>query len=274
MTGDAFMKLVSNSAVVTGGAQGIGLGIASQLMMEGTNVLLFDREEETVRAAAEQLNRSMDGYARVVPFTGDVTRADDVTRGLEAATRELGPPGILVNNAGVATLARIVDMTEEEFDRVLDVSLKGAFLFTRAFARALIATKQPGAIVNVSSLNQFAATDGFAHYCAAKAGLGQFTQVAAAELGRYGIRVNAVAPGSTRTPALSPLLAGPMGAEFLARTPLGRMGEPDDVAKVVAFLCSDYGAWVTGDTISVDGGQHIRGLHSYWDTVIKMKQGS
>ena len=124
-------------------------------------------------------------------------------------------------------------------------------------------------IVNVSSLNYTTATDGLAHYSAAKAGVSQFTEVVAAEVGRYGIRVNAVAPGSTRTPLTEEngLLEGKIGEEFLDRTPLGRTGEPEDVAKVVAFLLPDYGRWITGETICVDGGQYIRGLHSYWDVL-------
>ena len=111
-------------------------------------------------------------------------------------------------------------------------------------------------IVNVSSLNYTTATDGLAHYSAAKAGVSQFTEVVAAEVGRYGIRVNAVAPGSTRTPLTEEngLLEGKIGEEFLDRTPLGRTGEPEDVAKVVAFLLPDYGRWITGETICVDGG--------------------
>ncbi|PTL75860.1 SDR family NAD(P)-dependent oxidoreductase [Vitiosangium sp. GDMCC 1.1324] len=264
------MKLVSGSAIVTGAGQGIGLGIASRLMRDGANVLLFGRTREKVEAAAEQLNRTAEGRTRAVPFAGDVVRVEDVTRAIEVATREFGLPGILVNNAGTATITPILDLSEEDFERVVDINLKGPFLFTRELARALVKAKQPGSIVNISSLNQTAVTDGLAHYCASKAGLANFSKVAASELGRYGIRVNVVAPGAILTPLAegAGLMQGPMGREFLAHTPLGKTcGEPEDVAKVVSFLCSDLASWITGDTLAVDGGNHIRGLHSYADTL-------
>jgi glucose 1-dehydrogenase len=264
------MKLISSSAIVTGAAQGIGLGIASRLMRDGANVLVFGRTQAKVEEAAEQLNRAAEGRTRAVPFTGDVSRADDVARGLETATRELGLPGILVNNAGTATLAPFIDLPEADFEQVMDVNLKGPFLFMQAFARALIAAKKPGAVVNISSLNQVAVTDGLAHYCASKAGLANLSKVAASELGRYGIRVNVVAPGAILTPLAegAGLMQGRMAEEFLAHTPLGKPhGSPADVAGVVSFLCSEDASWMTGDTLSVDGGNHIRGLHSYWDTL-------
>jgi glucose 1-dehydrogenase len=263
------MKLVSSSAIVTGAGQGIGLGIAERLMRDGANVLLFNRTREKVEAAAEKLNRTMEGRARAVPFVGDVVRAEDVERAVEAATREFGVPGILVNNAAVGTLSLIADMPEEDFDRTLAINLKGPFLFTKAVARALIAAKQPGSIVNISSLNQTAVTDGLAAYCASKAGLANLTKVAASELGRHGIRVNVVAPGVIRTPLTEGggFLEGEMAKQVLIRTPLGKaFGEVEDVAKVVSFLCSDLASWITGDTLAVDGGNHIRGLHSYADT--------
>ncbi|QSQ25525.1 SDR family oxidoreductase [Pyxidicoccus parkwayensis] len=264
------MKLISSSAIVTGAGQGIGLGIASRLMRDGANVLLFGRTASKLEAAAEELNRAMEGRTRAVALAGDVVRSQDVARAIEVATREFGLPGILVNNAGTATLRPVLELPEAEFDDIMDINLKGPFLFTQALAKALVAAKQPGSIVNISSLNQLAVTDGLAHYCASKAGLANFTKVAASELGRYGIRVNVVAPGAIRTPLaeMAGLMQGPMGREFLAHTPLGKMcGEPEDVAKVVSFLCSDLASWMTGDTLSVDGGNHIRGLHSYADTL-------
>ncbi|WP_224373042.1 SDR family NAD(P)-dependent oxidoreductase [Hyalangium versicolor] len=264
------MKLISTSAIVTGAAQGIGTGIASRLMRDGANVLIFGRTQAKVEAAAEQLNRAAEGGVRAVPFAGDVCRADDIARGLETATREFGVPGILINNAGTATLCPLIDMPEADFEHVLDVNLKGPFLFLKAFARALIAAKQPGAVVNISSLNQTAVTDGLAHYCASKAGLANLSKVAASELGRYGIRVNVVAPGVISTPLADGvgLTRGRMAEEFLAHTPLGKKcGTAEDVAGVVSFLCSEDASWITGDTLAVDGGNHIRGLHSYWDTL-------
>ncbi|NMO18237.1 SDR family oxidoreductase [Pyxidicoccus fallax] len=272
------MKLVSSSAIVTGAGQGIGLGIAARLMQDGANVLLFGRTKEKVETAAAELNRVMEGRTRAVAFTGDVVRSEDVARAVEVATREFGIPGILVNNAGTATLAPLIDMPEADFDMVMDINLKGPFLFTQAVAKALVAAKLPGSIVNITSINQMCATDGLGHYCASKAGLANLSKVAASELGRYGIRVNVVAPGAIRTPLaeMAGLMQGTMLQEFIARTPLGKgHGEPEDVAKVVSFLCSDLASWVTGDTLIVDGGNHIRGLHSYADSlgITKPAQG-
>ncbi|MDC0707751.1 SDR family NAD(P)-dependent oxidoreductase [Stigmatella sp. ncwal1] len=264
------MKLVSTSAIVTGAGQGIGLAIAARLMGDGANVLLFGRTREKVEVAAEGLNRTLAGRTRAVPFVGDVVRAADVSQAIETATREFGLPGILVNNAGTGALSPIIHMPEEEFDQILAINLKGPFLFTKALGRALVDAKQPGSIVNISSLNQTGVTDGLAHYCASKAGLANFTKVTASELGRYGIRANIVAPGVIRTPLAEAagLQTEAMMREFLNRTPLGKpLGEPEDVAKVVSFLCSDLASWVTGETIAVDGGNHIRGVHSYLDTL-------
>ncbi|MCP3101648.1 SDR family oxidoreductase [Myxococcus sp. K15C18031901] len=263
------MKLISNSAIVTGAGQGIGRGIAERLMRDGANVLVFGRTQAKVEEAASDLNRLFEGRARAVPCAGDVSRAEDVARAMDVATRELGLPGILVNNAGTATLAPMLELPDADFDHVLAVNLRGPFLFMKAFARALVQAQKPGVVVNISSLNQLSVTDGLAHYCASKAGLANLSKVAAAELGRHGIRVNVVAPGVIDTPlAESVGLIEIMGGEFLARTPLGKpCGKPADVAGVVSFLCGEDAAWITGETISVDGGNHIRGLHSYWDTM-------
>jgi 3-oxoacyl-[acyl-carrier protein] reductase len=159
----------------------------------------------------------------------------------------------------------LVDTPEDEWDQVFDVCAKGTFLNTREAARRLIAENLPGQVVNISSINYEFATDGICHYCAAKAAVSQFTKVAAAELAPSNIRVNAIAPGLTRTPmSEGGFLDGRMGEEFVAHTPLGRYGEPDDIAQAVVFLCSEQSGWITGVTLFVDGGNHIRGLHNYW----------
>ncbi|MFY1832048.1 SDR family NAD(P)-dependent oxidoreductase, partial [Myxococcus fulvus] len=169
-------------------------------MREGANVLLFGRTQSSLDATADELNRILEGRARAVPFAGDVTQATDVARGLEFAERELGLPGILVNNAGTVTMSLLVDMEEDNFDQVMTVNLKGPFLFMKAFARTLLQAKKPGAVVNISSLAQLGVTEGMAHYCASKAGLAHLSKVAALEFGGHGIRVNVVAPGVILTP--------------------------------------------------------------------------
>lgn len=264
------MDLVSNHAIVTGGARGIGRGIAAEFMRHGASTVLADIDEETATDTAEALTAEYDGTAIAVEC--DVTDADSVDAMVETAIDQFGDIGILVNNAGAAELARTWEMPEAEWRQTVDVCLNGPFLCTKAVLNHMLDTDIDGAIVNVSSLNYTAGTDGLSHYSAAKAGVSQFTEVVAAEAGRYGIRVNAVAPGSTRTPLTegNGLLDGKMGEMFLERTPLGRIGEPEDIAKAVAFLASDSARWVTGETICVDGGQHIRGLDSYWDTLDEM----
>jgi len=259
------MKLMGNRAIVTGGAQGIGRGIVERLLEHGADVAILDLDEALAEQTAAEL-RPQHPERTVSALGADIRKKDAI----EAALDELepnGPVDILVNCAGTAILTPIVDIGEDEWDMVLDVNLKGTFLTTQAVAKRLLAADAPGSIVNISSLNALAGTDGLAHYSAAKAGVSMFTQVAAAEFGRHGIRVNAVAPGTTRTPLTESIgtVSGLMGDEFIARTPLGRLGVPDDLAKAVVFLCSDYAEWVTGVTLSVDGGNHIRGLHSYWD---------
>ncbi|MCP3103286.1 SDR family oxidoreductase [Myxococcus sp. K15C18031901] len=263
------MKLISNSAIVTGGAQGIGLAIAARLMREGTSVLVFGRTESKVVAATERLTRESEGRARAVPCAGDVCRAEDVARALDVATAELGLPGILVNNAGTNSLSLLVDLPEEDFDRMFHVNVKGPFLFMKAYARALIAAKRTGVVVNVTSLFQGVVTEGLGHYAASKAGLWSLSRAAALELSRHGIRVNIVAPGATLTPMASGFIEDPtMGRELRAHTPLGKShGTPDDVARVVAFLCAEESSWMTGDSLTVDGGNHLRGMPSYWDTL-------
>jgi glucose 1-dehydrogenase len=259
------MGLVGDSAIVTGAAQGIGLGISRALIERGASVLLFDLNEDAVLEAASSLESEL-GAGKAAGFAGSVTDAGDWSAAFDAAEERFGPVGILANNAGWASMALIAELEEADWDQCFDVCSKGTFLGTREFARR--AGERGGAIVNTSSLNAEAASDGIAHYCAAKAAVSQFTKVAAAELAPAGVRVNAVAPGITRTPmSEGGFLAGRMGEEFIDHTPMGRFGEPEDVARAVAFLASEDAGWVTGVTLAVDGGGHIRGLQNYWATM-------
>jgi NAD(P)-dependent dehydrogenase (short-subunit alcohol dehydrogenase family) len=261
------------TAIVTGGARGIGYEIAAHLRAAGHSLVLVDRDAPALDEAAAQLE-SVDppsgSDARIAVSAGDVTDEQCAAGAVEVTAATGRPLSVLVNNAGIGRLSPLIDMSVDDWDAVVDVSLKGTFLFTRSFARHVVAEGGGGCIVNISSLNALAATDGFGHYCAAKAGVSMLTQVAASELGSAGIRVNAVAPGKTVVPVTHDAAAGFRVAsprseqEFLRRTPLGRLGRPADIAAAVLFLTSTDASWVTGVTLPVDGGNHVRGLHSYW----------
>jgi 3-oxoacyl-[acyl-carrier protein] reductase len=255
------VKLAGGSAIVTGGAQGIGRGVAQALVENGAGVVLLDLNGELAEEAARALGE------RALAHTGSVTSADDVEAAFAAAEQAFGPPSILVNNAGNARASLIADCEESQWDETLGIHLKGTFLCTRAFARRARADGGGGAIVNLSSINHGHASEGTADYSAAKAGISQFTKIAALELAQYGVRVNAVAPGGTNTPMAERHAA--MRDEFVARTPLGRFGEVDDIAKAVLFLVSDQAAWITGITLPVDGGLHLRGLHNFHDVLTR-----
>jgi 3-oxoacyl-[acyl-carrier protein] reductase len=261
------MELIGSTAVVTGGGRGIGKAIAAELLARGASVVALEVEPEHARQAQAELGAG----DRLAFSIGSVVDAEDVTAAFDLAEERFGPVGMLVNNAGTAAMAPIVDMSEADWDLIVDTCMKGTFLCTREFGRRAIDAGHGGAVVNISSLNAIAATDGLAHYCAAKAGVAQFTKVAAAEFGRFGIRVNAIAPGTTETPLSEGFTIGAMGDEFLAHTPLGppRHGRPSDIANVAAFLLSDLSGRVTGHMIPVDGGNHIRGLFSYWDVAVR-----
>jgi NAD(P)-dependent dehydrogenase (short-subunit alcohol dehydrogenase family) len=261
------MTLVGTSAVVTGAGRGIGRRIAERLMDAGANVLIFEFDGTQAEQTALELSQA-GGGRRAIAYGGSVASAADVAAAYDAATSAFGTPQLLVNNAGTAAMSLIVDTPEEDWDSVFDVCAKGTFLCTREHARRLLPTGLPGAIVNISSVNSEFATEGLCHYCSAKAAVSQFTKAAALEFAPAGIRVNAIAPGLTRTPmSEGGFLAGRMGEEFVAHTPLGRFGETTDIAPVAVFLCSTDSGWITGATLPVDGGGHMRGLFNYWATM-------
>jgi NAD(P)-dependent dehydrogenase (short-subunit alcohol dehydrogenase family) len=258
------MDLSGHTAVVTGAGSGIGKGIAAALLAGGANVVGLEIEPANIKAAGDELA----GGDRLAWSEGSVAVAADVEAAFDLAESRFGTVEYLVNNAGTASLALIVDTSEDDWDLIVDTCLKGTFLCTRAFGRRAIAAGTGGAIVNISSLNAIAATDGLGHYCAAKAGIMNFTKVTAGELGRHGIRANAIGPGTVNTPLGAGFTVGQIGQEFLDRTLVAppRHQEPEDIADVALFLlAAPASARITGHYIPVDGGQHVRGLHSYWD---------
>jgi glucose 1-dehydrogenase len=193
------------------------------------------------------------GQAEMVE--ADVTRFDDVCALVEAAWTRFGSADILVNNAGMEKRADFWDTTEDDYDKVMAVNLRGPFFLTQAFVRKLRDAKKPGRIVNISSVHEDMVFPGFSTYCCSKGGLRMLMRDLAVELGPLGIVVNNVAPGAIATPINDALMADkPKLDALLAKIPLGRMGTTADVASMVAFLCSDEAAYITGSTFVVDGG--------------------
>lgn len=250
------MTLENKVAIVTGGAGGIGLAIASRFLRDGAKVVIADIDDERGEAAEAELKEI--GEAAYVHC--DVAEKLDV-RNLVASTLNIhGDIDILVNNAGVVAGADFLDLEEADFDRVISVNLKGAFLCSQAVARHLVdrveAGGAAGTIINLSSINAVVAIADQVPYSISKGGLNQLTRVTALALAPYGIRVNAIGPGSIQTDMLAAVNEDEAAkARILSRTPLGRIGDPREIASIAAFLASDEASYITGQTIYADGGR-------------------
>ncbi len=246
------MRLNNRLAIGTGAARGIGLAIAERFAAEGASVTIADILDAEGQAAAAAIGAH---YMHC-----DVAQAADVQALVAAVVARHGAVDILVNNAGIALGGDFLDVTEADFDRVLAVNLKGSFLMLQACARQMVkqagAGRKPGAIINMSSVNDTLTIPGIVSYCVSKGGVSQLTRATAVALAPHGIRVNAIGPGSISTDMMKGVLADRAALNrALSRTPLGRVGEPSEVASIAAFLASDDASYVTGETIYVDGGR-------------------
>jgi NAD(P)-dependent dehydrogenase (short-subunit alcohol dehydrogenase family) len=244
------MPLDNQVALVTGSSKGIGKGIALELARAGCHIAVnyhSDREgAESTGAEIRGLDR------RALPLQADVGKPEDVERMFDALLKEFGRLDILVNNAGVQTWKALLDLTEADWDRTLSTNLKGCFLCTQRAARHM-KDHGGGRIVNIGSGCNKVPFPNLVDYTASKGGIEMFTKSAAVELGKFGIRVNCVAPGAIEIERTKQE-AGDYAGTWAALTPLGRVGEPADIARAVRFLASEGGDFITGQTIWVDGG--------------------
>jgi NAD(P)-dependent dehydrogenase (short-subunit alcohol dehydrogenase family) len=244
------MRLQGQVAIVTGAARGIGLAIAQRFVKEGAKVALADWLKTEVEAEAARL-----GPAAVAVPT-DVGDAGDVRRLVAGTVERFGRLDCMVANAAVQAEIPFLDLTEEEFDRVIRVNLKGAFLCGQTAARQMVKTDSRGTIINMSSVNAVVAHPVLVHYAASKGGIAMLTKGMAVSLAPHGIRVNGIGPGTVNTPINANFFGMPgMVERFLMRTPLGRIAEADEIASVAVFLASDDASYVTGTTIYADGGR-------------------
>jgi len=252
-------RLTGKIAVVTGSGSGIGQAIAERLAQEGASLVVDYRDH--IEQAQDTQQKIAAAGGKSILVQADVSKLADCTNLIDQAWQQLGSCDILVNNAGIEKSANFIDVTEADFDAVMDVNFKGAFFLTQAFVRKLVAAKKPGRVINISSVHEDMVFPHFSTYCASKGAMRMLMRDLCVELGPLGITVNNIAPGAINTPINASLLADkPKLDALLANIPLGRLGKPEEVAGVAAFLASDDGAYVTGSTYFLDGGL-IRNYH-------------
>jgi len=247
--------LLDGKVVVITAAAGTGIGgaAARRCLTEGAQVMISDQHERRLAQTRDEL--SQEHGARVAALPCDVTDEAQVEALIEGAVGRFGRIDVMINNAGLGGTAPITEMTDEQWLRVLDVTLNGTFRCTRAALRRMVAQGHGGAVVNNASVLGWRAQPGQAHYAAAKAGVMALTRCAALDVAAHGIRVNAVAPSLAIHPFLAKVTSEDLLAELAAREPFGRAAEPWEVATVMVFLASDYASYMTGEVVSVSA-QH------------------
>ncbi|MBV9607950.1 MAG: glucose 1-dehydrogenase [Acidobacteria bacterium] len=246
-------KLEGTVAVVTGGDQGIGRGIAIRLAQDGCDVAICYRKN--AQGAQEVVSQIQHIGRKANATQADVSKVGDGQRFVSEAIAAFGKIDVVVNNAGVEMHADFWDVTEQNYDTVVDVNLKGVFFVSQAAVRYWRENKRPGKIINISSVHEELPFPHFAAYCAAKGGLKMLTRNLAVELGPLGITINSIAPGAIETPINAKLLQDPVKLKALLQNiPLGRLGKPEDVAALASFLASSDADYITGSSFFVDGG--------------------
>ena len=243
--------------LVTGASSGIGRHFAEVLAAAGARVALLARRADRLA----DLAREIEGRGgQCLPISCDVTKQDSIAEAIAAAEAQLGPLSVLVNNAGVVVSKPLFEHTEADWDYVVDTNLKGAWLMAREFAHHLVELKRPGRIINIASVLGSRTIGRVPAYCAAKAGLTHLTHVLAMELARYGILVNALAPGYVETDFNRAFFQTEAGKALIGRIPLKRLGQAPDLDGALLFLASPASAYVTGAVLSVDGGHGVAAI--------------
>jgi glucose 1-dehydrogenase len=247
------MKLEGKTILVTGSSQGIGAAVAVRLAEEGADIVVnYHSNPDGANRVVEQITKL---GRRSVPIQADLGQLAQIQKLIQQGIQQLGKIDILVNNAGVEKNASFWEVTEADYDFVVDVNLKGVFFATQAFVQHLMQTKRPGKIINMSSVHEELPFPHFTSYCISKGGVKMMTRNLAIELAPYGITINSIAPGAIETPINSKLLQDPVKLNSLLQNiPLKRLGKPGDVAGVAAFLASSDADYMTGTTVFVDGG--------------------
>ena len=246
-------RLAGRVAVVTGASSGIGTAVVERFAREGASVVVNYIGEDTSALEVKRVIENAGGKAIIC--RADVTKVHETAQLIDAAWDAFGKCDILVNNAGVEQGSDFVNVSEHDYDMVLDVNLKGPFFCTQAFVKRLLAAGLPGRVINMSSVHEDMVFPHFATYCASKGGLRMLMRDLAVELGPLGITLNNIAPGAIQTPINQGLMDDRTKLSALIATiPLGRLGTVDDVAGLAAYLASDEAAYVTGSTFIIDGG--------------------
>jgi glucose 1-dehydrogenase len=254
LEGKTFSHLLQGKvAIVTGGNSGIGKAIVEYLAELGAQVVIDYRSHPE---ATEELEREIGSYGGCsFGVQADVSKLDEIQRLIDAAVAQYGRIDVMVNNAGVETRTSVLDTTPEQYDKVLDVNLRGVFFATQYAAKQMIAQGDGGRIINISSVHEDWPMPGNTAYCLAKGGVRMLTRTAALELAPHGINIVNVGPGAVATPINDSTMNDPeLMAKLNAAIPLGRMARPEEIAKVVGFLASDAASYITATTIFADGG--------------------
>jgi NAD(P)-dependent dehydrogenase (short-subunit alcohol dehydrogenase family) len=245
------MKLKDKAIVVTGGAQGLGRACAERFIADGAGVLITDINEKSLMATANEIGASH--------LTADISKRNEFEMVVQACVDQFGKIDVILNNAGIAKNQEFLDISDDDYDSVLNVNLKGTFIGVQTAAKQMIKQGSGGVIINMSSINALLANPSLATYAMSKGGMNQLTNVAAVALAPHNIRVVGIGPGTILTEMVKEAIFTSDEARktVLSRTPAGRCGEPSEVASVAAFLASDDASYITGQTIYPDGGRLV-----------------